>query len=394
MIRPLLIVVDDEPEMGEFICNVARKQGFDSINATHAAEFVTQYKDETSVVVLDLFMPDIDGIELIRFLGKHKSNASIILMSGVDKSVLYSAQELALELGLYLLGTMTKPFRKDEFVTLLKQSQRRSDNPLITEQATEHKITVDELSRAIHSGELETYYQPQIEIASKRLVGAETLIRWNHPTRGLIAPDNFLPLAEGTELIDEIARFVLDKAIQQRRHWQDAGIAIDVSVNISAQTVSDYGFPEQLLATTHKYQVEPRNIILEITETSAISDLSRSLDILTRIRMKGFKLSIDDFGTGHSSLEKLARIPFTELKIDRSFIRHLDKDPVSNTIAKLSIMLAHEMEMTTVAEGVESKETWKKLKLLGCDRAQGFWMSRPIPAEELPHWLEKWRFQQ
>ena len=389
MIQPWLIVVDDEPEMGEFVCNVATKQGFNAVKATHATEFVTQYIDEASVVILDLFMPDIDGIELIRFLGKRKSNASIILMSGVDKSVLYSAQELALELGLHLLGTMSKPFRKDELVALLEKSLQRPDNPLLKEQAAEHEITEDELTRAIHNDELEVYYQPQIEIASKKLVGAETLIRWNHPTRGLIVPANFLPLAEGTDLIDEIARFVLGKAIQQRKQWADAGTFLDVSINISPRTISDYGFPEKLLAMTQQYQIEPENITLEITETSAIADLSKSLDILTRIRMKGFKLSIDDFGTGHSSLEKLARIPFTEIKIDRSFIRHLDRDQVSNTIAKLSIMLAHEMEMTVVAEGVESKEALTNLEKLGCDRAQGFWIAHPMPADELLPWLRK-----
>ncbi len=390
MIQPWLIVVDDEPEMGEFVCNVAIKQGFNAIKATHATEFVNQYKDKASVVVLDLFMPDIDGIELIRFLGKRKSNASIILMSGVDKSVLYSAQELALELGLHLLGTMSKPFRKDELVVLLKKSQQRPDNPLSIEKVAEHEITEEELSKAIHNDELEIYYQPQIEISSKRLVGAETLIRWNHPARGLLVPANFLPLAEGTELIDEIARFVLDKALQQRSQWNSEGASIDISVNISPRTVSDYGFPEKLLAMAQQYQIDPSNVTLEITETSAISDLSKSLDILTRIRMKGFKLSIDDFGTGHSSLEKLARIPFTEIKIDRSFIRHLDRDPVSSTIAKLSIMLAHEMDMTVVAEGVETKEALIDLENLGCDRAQGFLMASPMPADDLLPWLHKW----
>ncbi len=393
MTQPWLIVVDDEPEMGEFVCNVASKHGFNTVNATHATEFVTQYRDDTRVVILDLFMPDIDGIELIRFLGRRKSSASIILMSGVDKSVLHSAQELAIELGLHLLGTMSKPFRKDELAALLQKSQQRPDNRILADESTEHEITEDEIFHAIRNGEMTVHYQPQIEVATKKLVGAETLIRWEHPTRGLTLPGNFLPLAEGTDLIDDIADLVLCKAISQCRQWNDAGIPIDISVNISPRTISDYAFPEKLLAMTHRYQIEPTNLVLEITETSAISDLSKSLDILTRIRMKGFKLSIDDFGTGHSSLEKLARIPFTELKIDRSFIKHLDRDPVSNTIAKLSIMLAHEMDMSIVAEGVETQDSWNTLHELGCDRAQGFWMGRPMPADEFDLWYKKWMTQ-
>ena len=390
MTRPWLIVVDDEPEMGEFVCNVATKHGFQAVNATHATEFVTQYRDDSRVIILDLFMPDIDGIELIRFLGRRKSNASIILMSGVDKSVLYSAQELALELGLHLLGTMSKPFRKDELVSLLEQSQQRPDGQLLLDDSAKHEITEDELYQALHNEEMIVHYQPQIEISTNKLVGAEALIRWNHPTRGITPPAYFLPLAENTNLINDITDFVLDSSIKQCRRWNDAGMPMDVSVNISPRTISDYAFPEKLLAMSNRYRIEPKNLVLEITETSAISDLSKSLDILTRIRMKGFKLAIDDFGTGHSSLEKLARIPFTELKIDRSFIRHLGKDPVSNTIAKLSIMLAHEMEMSIVAEGVETLASWKSLHELGCDRAQGFWVGHPMPAEDFSSWLLEW----
>lgn len=390
MTKPWLIVVDDEPEMGELVCNVATKHGFEAISATHATEFVTQYRDDSRVIILDLFMPDIDGIELIRFLGRRKSNASIILMSGVDKSVLYSAQELALELGLHLLGTMSKPFRKDELVGLLKQAQQRPDGYSSHDDSAAHEITEDELHQAIHNEEMIVHYQPQIDVFSNKLVGAEALIRWNHPSRGITPPANFLPLAENTNLIDEITDFVLDQAIKQCRRWNDAGMPMDVSVNISPRTIRDYAFPEKLLAMSHRYQVEPKYLVLEITETSAISDLSKSLDILTRIRMKGFKLAIDDFGTGHSSLEKLARIPFTELKIDRSFIRHLGKDPVSNTIAKLSIMLAHEMDMSIVAEGVETLASWKLLQKLSCDRAQGFWIGRPMPADDFNTWLQEW----
>ncbi len=390
MTQPWLIVVDDEPEMGEFVCNVATKHGFQAVNATHATEFVTQYRDDSRVIILDLFMPDIDGIELIRFLGRRKSNASIILMSGVDKSVLYSAQELAIELGLHLLGTMSKPFRKDELVGLLKQSQQRPDDHISLDDSSTHEITEDELYQAIHNDEMIVHYQPQIEISTHKLVGAEALIRWKHPTRGIISPSNFLPLAENTNLINNITDFVLDKAIRQCGQWNDAGISMDVSVNISPRTISDYAFPEKLLAMSHRYQVEPNKLVLEITETSAISDLSKSLDILTRIRMKGFKLAIDDFGTGHSSLEKLARIPFTELKIDRSFIRHLGSDPVSNTIAKLSVMLAHEMDMTIVAEGVESIASWNSLRKLGNDRTQGFWVGHPMLVEDFNSWLKEW----
>ncbi len=392
MTSPRLMVVDDEVDMGEFVCAVAEKEGFKAINTDRASDFIEQFHDDTAVVVLDLFMPDVDGIELIRFLGKRQSKALIILMSGVDMSVLHSARELAVELGLDVIGTLTKPFRRDDLRDLLSKTSCKPGGlaqGLPASQAP-HEMTEDDLRQAIASGDLTTFFQPQVELISRSVVGAEALVRWRHPEYGLISPSCFIPLAEKTGLVDAIADVVLPEAVTQCRIWHDAGMPLRVSVNICPETLRDLSFPEKLLRLMDEHNLDPASLVIEITENTMINDISRSLDILTRIRMKGLQLSIDDFGTGHSSLEKLARIPFTELKIDQSFIKNIDYDKESRTIAKLSVMLAHEMNMSVIAEGIETEAAWDILIELGCDHVQGFWIGRPMPPEAFLPWCKNW----
>ncbi len=384
------MVVDDEPDIGEFVCTVAKRSGFNPEKCDYANDFVERYRDNTTVVVLDLFMPDTDGIELVRFLGKRHSSTAIILMSGVDRGVLHSAQELAIELGLKVLGILGKPFRQSELTVLLDKVPRDVEGETKRKSLTESAISEEELRQAIANRELTAFYQPQVEIGQRSIVGAEALVRWRHPQRGLVPPGLFIPLAEETGLVDDIAYMMLHEATGQCRAWHDAGMDIRVAVNLSPGTLKDLNFPEKLLRLMDEQGLDPGYLVIEVTETAMMDDLAKSLDILTRIRMKGFQLSIDDFGTGHSSLEKLARIPFTELKIDRSFIQKINQNSESRTIAKLSVMLAHELNMTAVAEGIETKEVWNTLDELECDEGQGYWMGRPMPAEEFPRWSRDW----
>lgn len=391
MIRPWLMVVDDETDMGEFVCAVAEKGGFNAINTDQAGEFIARFQDDLAVVVLDLFMPGVDGIELIRFLGERQSTAHVILMSGVDSSVLHSAKELAVELGLDVIGTLNKPFRRDELKSLLGKV---TWEPKVIAQGTpsysDREMTEEDLRQAIASGDLIAFFQPQVELASRSVVGAEALVRWQHPEYGLIPPVSFISLSEQTGLIDAIADIVLQQAVTQCRAWHDAGMPLRVSVNISPKTLRDLSFPEKLLGLMEENDLDPSYLVVEVTENVMMDDFSKSLDILTRIRMKGIQLSIDDFGTGHSSLAKLARIPFTELKIDQSFIKNIDHDKDSRTIAKLSVTLAHELNMSVVAEGIETEAVWNTLAELGCDEAQGYWIGRPMPPEEFLGWSEDW----
>lgn len=213
------------------------------------------------------------------------------------------------------------------------------------------------------------------------------MVRWQHPERGLIFPDQFIALAEENNLINKLTESVIYLAISQNKLWQDQGLNTRISVNVSADNIINLNLPEKLKTLTEEFNVKAENITIELTESAVMGELTRSLDVLNRLRMKGFLLSIDDFGTGYSSLSHLYQAPFTELKIDQHFIMHMLEDTEAMVIVKICIMLGKMMGMDIVAEGVETQEIFDELKNMGCDIAQGYFLSRPVPAEELLNWV-------
>ncbi|NOR51168.1 MAG: EAL domain-containing protein, partial [Gammaproteobacteria bacterium] len=216
-----------------------------------------------------------------------------------------------------------------------------------------------------------------------KIIGLEALVRWQHKEHGVIYPDHFIPLAEQHGLIGHLTHWVIGKVVQQERQWQEAGIFVTVSVNISAQDITSLTLPEQLAELLADNLLDPTRLILEVTESALMGKLVTSLDILTRLRLKGVGLSIDDFGTGYSSLSQLHRVPFTELKIDRSFVSNMVEDADARAIVKTCIILGHELKMYVVAEGVETKEQFELLKQLKCDMAQGIFFSKAVSAEKI-----------
>jgi EAL domain-containing protein (putative c-di-GMP-specific phosphodiesterase class I) len=213
-------------------------------------------------------------------------------------------------------------------------------------------------------------------------------VRWQHPQYGMLFPDRFIGLAERSGLIGRLTEEVINQAVSQSTMWHEQGYAFKVSVNISSENVSNLSMPEYLESLTKLHQLDPRMLMLEITESALMSEITTSLDILTRLRLKGFKLSIDDFGTGFSSLSQLHKIPFTELKIDQSFVMKMVEDPQSAAIVETCIMLGHKLKMSVVAEGVEDHRIWTQLKALNCDIAQGYQIAKPLPPDELIKWYK------
>jgi EAL domain-containing protein (putative c-di-GMP-specific phosphodiesterase class I) len=246
---------------------------------------------------------------------------------------------------------------------------------------------VSDLRRAIACDELTLHYQPKLSCATGELAGVEALVRWNHPRRGLVPPDQFIPLAEQTGLIRLLGRRVLEMALRQCRDWGAAGFSVPVAVNLSMRDVLDPGLPrgiEQLLADCG---VPPVFLRVEITESSLMVDPMRARSTLARLCEIGVRLSVDDYGTGYSSLRYLQQLPVDELKIDRSFVRHMVTQPSDAIIVRSTIDLAHGLGLQVVAEGVEDALTWQRLVADGCDRAQGYYMSKPLPAVAMMAWL-------
>ncbi|MCW9012683.1 MAG: bacteriohemerythrin [Gammaproteobacteria bacterium] len=387
-----LAVVDDEISMGEFVCDVAESCDFNTVNYTHAADFIAHHDDEFNVIVLDLLMPDFDGIEMIRLLAGMDSGAALILISGVDESVLHSAQELAHEHGLNIAGTLQKPFHAHELKKLLEvvRAKVKKEKPVVvTSSSVENaEFEIADLQEALHLHQFIGYFQPQISIATHQVIGFEVLMRWNHPEQGLIPPFRFIPLAESSGLIDEMTWQLLE---QVTREWQARQLEQTISVNMTAGMFKTLDLPEKLHAIGEKNGfTDSSRLMLEVTESALMEELTKSLDSLTRLRMKGFKLSIDDFGTGYSSMIQLYRAPFSELKVDQSFVMRMEKESEARAIVESTIDLGHNLNMKVVAEGVESASILHRLSELGCDIAQGYHIAKPMPIEAVPGWLEEW----
>lgn len=389
-----LLIVDDDMMICELLATVA-EDIFEQIQLYNdAAGFLQQTTYAQDVILLDLQMPQIDGIETIRLLAQQGSKASILLMSGYDESVLRSAKVLAKDLGLNVMGDLTKPIGIAHLTKVLNElagaidCEQPSDERSSGHDPHAFIPTAEDLLKAINEHQLELHYQPQVSLKSNALVGAEALVRWNHPEFGMIYPDRFIPLAESSGLIGELTEAVINLAVIQSHQWHKQGYAFKVSVNISAQNVSSLDMPEYLEALARRYELDTHMLVLELTESAVMSEITTSLDILTRLRLKGFRLSIDDFGTGFSSLSQLHKIPFTELKIDQSFVMKMIEDPQSAAIVETCIMLGHKLRMSVVAEGVEDHQIWQRLKELGCDIAQGYHISRPMAPEAFLSWYQ------
>ncbi len=384
-----IYIVDDDIQVAELFSAALDSVGIDNQYFTSAREFLQIDLLNTDVVLLDLNMPDIDGIEVIRVLGKNSAQVQLVLISGHDKGVLHSAQQLAQAHALRVAGSLSKPVAIEKLKKLVVELSQQAQSSNQQGLAAQHMPSIEELKTALREKQLVLYYQPQIDIKSGELRGVEALARWQHPQRGLIFPDTFIPLAEQYDLIGELTAEVIGQSIEQSREWQQQGLKTDISVNISADNITSLSLPEQLSDLLINNQLDPAMLTLEITESALMCELVTSLDILTRLRMKGFGLSIDDFGTGYSSLSQLHRIPFTELKIDKSFTMSMAQDEESRAIVKTCIMLGQELNMQVVAEGVESAEILALLENYGCDIGQGYHIARPMPAADLPGWVQQ-----
>jgi diguanylate cyclase len=255
----------------------------------------------------------------------------------------------------------------------------------------EHLSLLGELRRAVESNELRLYYQPKVSLRSSTVSSVEALLRWQRPRRGMVSPGLFIPFAEHTGYIKVLTRWVLAEAIRQCGVWNHAGLPLQISVNISARDLANHDLPSLIAQLLSEHQVPPSLLCLEITESGFMQDPAHAQEVLDRLSEMGLQLAIDDYGTGYSSLSYIMRLPVQELKIDRSFISSMVGSANISTIVRSTIELGHNLGMKVVAEGVEDGKGWDLLRSLGCDDAQGFYMSPPLPAEQLLDWVKALR---
>jgi len=258
-----------------------------------------------------------------------------------------------------------------------------------------HLILMGDLRHAIDQNELFLQFQPKIDLRTRSIIGVEALVRWQHPSRGTVPPDQFIPLSEQGGLIKPLTLWVLKAALSQCHTWHQAGLKLSVAVNLSARNLQDPQLPDQVTRLLRAYDLDPKWLHLEITESVIMADPARAMEILNYLNKMGIHLAIDDFGTGYSSLGYLKKLPVDEIKIDKSFVKEMAVEADDAMIVRSTIDLAHNLGLKVVAEGVETEEILDRLIALGCDAAQGYYISRPISPADLLHWLAQspWTLQ-
>lgn len=389
--KPLILVAEDEPVTAIMLERMLGSAGYDNtlvaINGPEVLVRLDSPAQDPSLILLDLNMPGMDGVELLRHIAARGYAGNIALVSGEHQDVLNACRDLATAHGLNVVGTLTKPVDAADLVAM---AQRALDPGLGTEAAEDVDIIPQDIEDALKNDEFEIHYQPKASIREKRVIGVEALLRWNHPRFGWISPMAFIPLAEHVGLIGEITEFVLRTAISEASCWAAADVDLALAINLSADCLHQLHYPDMIADIADEFGFAPSRITLEVTETRLTRDPTTALEILTRLRMKGFGLSVDDFGTGYSSMDQLRRMPFSELKVDRAFVHGANSDPKAQAILETSTRLGQQLNMQIVAEGVENQADLERVEALNCDVVQGYLLARAMPARDLDGWLRAW----
>ncbi len=385
-----MVIEDQEFQrvlMVHMLASLGAKDILEAADGHEALEAWKAHGRPINIIISDLDMPRMDGMEFIRHIAQDGAPVSMILASVHDRSLLASVGAMTEAYGITLLGTIEKPVTAMKLEALIALYK-----PSLNLKAAEPSITFSDqdLSSALADRLFEPVFQPKVDVATGIVKGAEALARWHHPKLGILGPQAFIPALESSRRIDELTWIMLQKALKACRMWCDAGLDITVSVNLSLASITDVGLADRVTAMVKAHKLQPRQVTLEVTETIAMTDMVLTLENLARLRIKGFGLSIDDYGTGYSSMQQLSRIPFTELKIDQSFVMKAWENQSCRVILESSLDIAKKLGMSAVAEGVERRAEWDLLKSLGCSFAQGYFISRPMDAEQMIDWAAHW----
>lgn len=386
--RVKVLLVDDNAFARSVSRRVLRSAGVGSIQeAASGQEGMDLLGQQVDVVFCDLMMPIMDGIQMIRHLATLAAPPALVIVSSTNAVLLKTAEAMARARGLRVLGAIEKPLTVGAVRYVLS---RFGEEPSSLDRHGAVDLTLDDFEVALAKEQFLLYFQPKIRVADNSVAGFESLVRWRHPDKGLILPGDFIPAAERSGRIGALTDQITILAMTQCAAWISSGFRTKVSINLSAYMLVDLDLPDRMAGQAASFGIDPRQLILEITESGVLQDDGDTLDILARLHMKGFPLSIDDFGTGYSSMEQLSRIPFAEMKIDRTFVNGAAENATVRAILESSADLGRSLRMSVVAEGVETQKDWDTVRNAGIDIVQGYFAGRPMAADQIPAWLTEW----
>jgi EAL domain-containing protein (putative c-di-GMP-specific phosphodiesterase class I)/CheY-like chemotaxis protein len=355
---------------------------------TSAMSNMVQQQHSYDLVMTDLNMPNVDGVTFMRFLSKVEYKGSLMIISGEDRRLLKSVVQLANAHGLNILGALEKPFNKSEFRQMLdKIATVISEKPNFI---VDKPLSEEEINEGLSSGRLELLYQPKIDVSSMSVSSFEALSIWRMDNGNILGPDLFISVAEQSALINDLSDQVFLKAVRQLSSWHQQGHKYSVAVNFPMCSLERISLPDTLSAICSEANISPAFVTIEVTETAIINQEAIALDVISRLHLKGFRLSIDDFGTGYSSIDQLNKLPFSEIKIDRSFVDGAANSDSSRAILVSSVEMGKRMGISIVSEGVENQQDFNLLKEIGSDYVQGYLFSRPLPAADVLNWVKQW----
>lgn len=385
-----ILLLDDEAFALRLVTHQLNRIGYSDVVAFEsplaAIAFLEEDVHAVETILLDLQMPEMDGVEVVRHLVRLGFAGALVLISGEDERILQSASKLARAHGLDVRGALHKPVTPEQLRSVVGDHTVRAERP----HPFRKVYTADRIRQAIRDGEIVNFYQPQVRLATGQVAGVESLARWAHPEDGLVYPDQFITTAEEHQLIGALTTAVIVNGLRQSREWRRAGIVLRMSVNVSMDNLAALDFPDIIATAVHEAGIPPETLVLEVTESRLSKDAVSAMDIVTRLRLKRVGLSIDDFGTGHSSLSQLRDMPFDELKIDQGFVHGARGDLSKLAIVRANLTLASQLGMRAVGEGIEDREDWDLMRVLGCDVGQGWFIAKAMPASDIPRWLEEW----
>lgn len=376
------LVIEDDDFQREMVMDMLRSLGvaqlYEAGNGREALEVLkAQAAQPIDIALCDMDMPEMDGMEFMRHLGNSKGAVSILILSTLDRALLASVEKMSLAYGIKLLGVAEKPITRSQLDTLILQYERASSKPQPV-RAAATVFTLEEILHGLREKQFEPFFQPKVNFVTGKITGAEALARWNHPEHGVIAPYAFISVLEQAGEMEQLTFQMLEKSSAACRYLHDNGHALTISVNLSLTSLSDTTLAQRITNLVRDAGLDPHHLILEVTESAAMTDIAPALENLARLRMHGFGLSIDDYGTGYASMQQLTRIAFTELKIDQSFVKDFFTSPALRIIVESSIDMARKLHVKSVAEGVETQEDWHALNSIGCDTAQGYFIAKPM----------------